>query len=98
MQIKIHLRMRGKLVFGYRTFFVQTQKARVAANETARENPTGKFGEIFPFYSFEKTYADLRGGRNFFQAHASHLSLTPKILTECGHRRSTLWAPYESSL
>jgi hypothetical protein len=98
MQIKIHLGMRGQLIFGHRAFFVQAQIARVATDETTREDPAGKFGEIFSFYGFKKPYTNLRGGRNFFQAYASHLSLAPKIFTECGHRWGTLWAPYESGL
>src|SRR5579862_8577068 len=93
MQVEIGLGLCRMLEFRHDTVFIETEIVGVTANETARENPPGKFRKFLPLDRFKKTHADLGRDRDFIEAHAAHLSLTPEVLTKSGHRGSTLAMP-----
>jgi len=83
VQIEIRLRLGGKLELRHHSIFIKAQVTGIGTDKTAREDPSGKFGEIFVFNRFEKTQTYLRRERDFIQTYTAHLSFTPKILTEC---------------
>ena len=85
---KVVRALRFERVFGDQAVFIEAQKARDRANESAIEHAAGQLVPLIILDGFEETRADARGGGNFLQGDAAHFAFAFQMFAERCRRHS----------